>query len=111
MKKININNNADVVLAQLLTSLRNGDDVIVSQEGYDDLYIPAYSIKEVVATYNAPKGTKNATGVTFSSNSKDVIKKAIIASIQPRTAKFSYEQAKARTRSKHARILKALEDK
>ncbi|CAI2532397.1 Antitoxin of toxin-antitoxin stability system [Serratia ficaria] len=95
-------------LADVLDMLRNGDDITITQRGRPDITIsankPAPSITWI--------GTKiTSTPREASEHQREITKKLAASILNQSATKVSFQEAKNKTKIKHAGIIKALEDK
>lgn len=77
-------------LSDVLDAIRNGESITITQRGRPDITISAAPEPRL---YRGVKSTKNVSSLLGSS------------------ARLSFEEAMAKTKKKHAGIIKALEDK
>ncbi len=96
-------------LADVLEALRGGEPVTITQRGKADIVISAQT-GVGVSPPAQPDWRKSNTEIKNANETKAIVKTG--NSLTKRAQKLlSFQEAKSRTQSKHASIIKALEDK
>jgi antitoxin Phd len=94
-------------LADVLDMLRNGEDITITQRGRPDITISAVKSGSVTwvgkQMISIPKGNAGNVSVKTRKLAGSVLSQS--------SGKVSFQEAKTKTRMKHAGIIKALEDK